>query len=478
MSDAGDDQFRDAPGDAEPDRGVMQSARAAADKAEPAVDDEQIIEAFRQARQRRSNLLHGLLILGASIALFVALGFLRFDLTMLWLLIVVLAVHEAGHYLAMRAFGYRDVKVFFIPLFGAAVSGRHLTAAGYKRAIVTLAGPIPGLAIGLALGLADQVVNIPRLDYFALMFVIINALNLLPIFPLDGGRLMHELVFSRWPVVELMASLLAGAPIVVGSVLLREWLFVALGALVLITAYPQFKLARLAKRWRDYVLAVNEMGASDIDEDHVRPMIPEVRQAFPMFRRAKEFGTQLVNLWERAGTRPPGPGATIGLLAVYVGSLLSIPVLVLLTVWGADNDPQRFEYTDVEMADGTVVLREQKYGFGFLVAETDVSPDGLYHGRHVQYSFEGHVQTEGSYLNGYWHGQWKSYDADGRFVRVITYEDGQFVSAQEWTKTGWSDRELSDMDWMFRDTLRRHQKDAPHGRESRDVDLNSASETE
>ena len=39
----------------------------------------------------------------------------------------------------MRAFKYRNVQMFFIPFFGAAVTGRNFSVAGYKKAIVSLA---------------------------------------------------------------------------------------------------------------------------------------------------------------------------------------------------------------------------------------------------------------------------------------------------------------------------------------------------
>ena len=38
---------------------------------------------------------------------------------MLAILVGVLFVHELGHWVAMRVFGYRNLKMFFIPFFGA-----------------------------------------------------------------------------------------------------------------------------------------------------------------------------------------------------------------------------------------------------------------------------------------------------------------------------------------------------------------------
>jgi hypothetical protein len=46
----------------------------------------------------------------------------------------------------MRIFHYRDVRMFFIPFFGAAVSGRHYNIAGWKKAVVSMMGPVPALS--------------------------------------------------------------------------------------------------------------------------------------------------------------------------------------------------------------------------------------------------------------------------------------------------------------------------------------------
>jgi len=46
------------------------------------------------------------------------------------------------------------VRMFFIPLMGAAVSGQNYTAPAWKKVLVALAGPLPGIIVGIALGCA------------------------------------------------------------------------------------------------------------------------------------------------------------------------------------------------------------------------------------------------------------------------------------------------------------------------------------
>jgi len=79
----------------------------------------------------------------------------------LWIVIPVLFFHELGHFVTMRFFGYRNLKMFFIPFFGAAVSGRHYNVQGWKKALVALMGPLPGIVLGTGLGIAGLMLREP-----------------------------------------------------------------------------------------------------------------------------------------------------------------------------------------------------------------------------------------------------------------------------------------------------------------------------
>jgi len=133
-------------------------------------------------------------------------------------LVAIVFVHEMGHALAMRAFGWTNLHVFFIPMLGAvATGGRPRAPAAWKDVLVLLAGPVPGLAAGLAV-LASPLAADPSWHGAALMAVTINAFNLLPLQPLDGGQLLAIALFNRWPRARL-AFIIASA----GGLLLVGW---------------------------------------------------------------------------------------------------------------------------------------------------------------------------------------------------------------------------------------------------------------
>ncbi len=58
-------------------------------------------------------------------------------------------LHEAGHFFAMKVFGYRDVRMFFVPFLGAFVSGSPYTISQRQRTVTLLAGPVPGILVGI-----------------------------------------------------------------------------------------------------------------------------------------------------------------------------------------------------------------------------------------------------------------------------------------------------------------------------------------
>ncbi len=130
-----------------------------------------------------------------SIVLFAALGAAAWDWKFVWLLIPILLFHELGHYVAMKVFGYRNLRMFFIPLFGAAVSGQHFNAPGWKQIVVATWGRCRA-SCSATLGVAGVLAERPLLIEAAVLTLIINGLNLLPVLPLDGGRDAHAAVLA------------------------------------------------------------------------------------------------------------------------------------------------------------------------------------------------------------------------------------------------------------------------------------------
>ncbi len=121
-------------------------------------------------------------------------------------LIATLAFHEAGHFLLMKRYDYANLKVFFVPFLGAAVSGHHTEATAAQRVAIYLAGPVPGLLLGsllIAGFIGHWWPGSGAAWTLAVLLVAINYTNLLPFEPLDGGRIVGLLWFARHPRLRI-----------------------------------------------------------------------------------------------------------------------------------------------------------------------------------------------------------------------------------------------------------------------------------
>ena len=159
------------------------------------------LEEMEKPRGKSNPLLWFGISAVAFVLLFGALGFSVVDIAVL---VVVLLIHELGHLLAMRHYGYGDTGIFFLP-FGAVAIGKKAERKAYEEFVIFLAGPLPGIVIGaglmvwLLLHHQNIVSEQSPLFMFALMSLVINYINLLPIYPLDGGRILQLLLLHRYP---------------------------------------------------------------------------------------------------------------------------------------------------------------------------------------------------------------------------------------------------------------------------------------
>jgi stage IV sporulation protein FB len=113
--------------------------------------------------------------------------------------LLVLLIHEFGHFFAMKAFNYNNVKLFVLPLLGAYVTGKKSIISQRQMTVVVLAGPVPGIIMGIALLMYTDSYPNERLDMLGKIFLGLNFFNLLPFMPLDGGRFIRNTIHQPQP---------------------------------------------------------------------------------------------------------------------------------------------------------------------------------------------------------------------------------------------------------------------------------------
>src|SRR6516165_9108489 len=182
-----------------------------------------------------------------TLVLFSAAQFIQKSAENLVCLVLVLLIHEAGHFAGMKLFGYRDVRMFFLPFFGAAVSGRSVNVAGWQAAIVILLGPLPGIAIGAVLGVLAFLWQKESLQSMALLFVAINGFNLLPFMPLDGGRLLQLVLFGRQRHLQALFQGITGILLALVGFTTGGWVLGGVGVLMLFTSGHVFRVTTVAR---------------------------------------------------------------------------------------------------------------------------------------------------------------------------------------------------------------------------------------
>ncbi|PWU03140.1 MAG: hypothetical protein C5B52_04010 [Bacteroidetes bacterium] len=154
-----------------------------------------------------NNLLKTLL----SLALYIGVYYIFFRQNLEWILLLVLVIvfHEMGHFIAMKAFGYNDVKMFFVPFLGAFVSGEPQKISQFQRAITLLAGPVPGIILGLIFFWLQSKTGNQVYHWLAFMLLVLNGINLLPVSPLDGGQLLENVFFHSNRIVQSIFIILS-----------------------------------------------------------------------------------------------------------------------------------------------------------------------------------------------------------------------------------------------------------------------------
>ena len=146
--------------------------------------------------------------------------------------VLLIFVHEMGHAVAMRLEGIPAGAPVFIPFVGAFVAMQGQPRDAAVEARVALAGPVVGsLAAWAVLG-AGFALEQPLLAALGHTAVLLNLFNLVPVPPLDGGRIAGAFTRTYWVTgysVGIIALLVTGSPIllvvlVVGLfTLVRRW---------------------------------------------------------------------------------------------------------------------------------------------------------------------------------------------------------------------------------------------------------------
>ncbi len=126
--------------------------------------------------------------------------------------VVLLFCHEMGHFVAARQRGLHVGAPTFIPFVGAWIDLKEQPMNAETEAYVAMAGPLAGTLASVACYFLARSEGSDLLLAVSYSGFFLNLFNLIPVPPLDGGRMTGVVSPRFW---------LLGAPVLVGLFLWR-----------------------------------------------------------------------------------------------------------------------------------------------------------------------------------------------------------------------------------------------------------------
>lgn len=202
-----------------------------------------------------------------------------FGILMIVLLFGSVLLHELGHALTARALGIPVSEIQLMPFGGVAILSRPVLNPGHEL-LIAIMGPLVNVLIIIALailaiatGLAGRLspetalsaISSPGFDGAVLWLIQANVLlalfNMIPAFPLDGGRVTRAVLACAMPYRR--ATLIAGVIGQIMAVLLGIWGLTSFNLLLIATAVFIFFAARQEVAATDIIGALGRLRVAD-----------------------------------------------------------------------------------------------------------------------------------------------------------------------------------------------------------------------
>ena len=113
-------------------------------------------------------------------------------------LIGLIFVHEMGHWLEAKRQGLPVTAPLFIPFLGASIFLKEQPQSAWHEFELAIAGPLLGSLGAAGVYAVASAEDSNRLRAIAFLGFFINLFNLLPVVPLDGGRIVTAIHPALW----------------------------------------------------------------------------------------------------------------------------------------------------------------------------------------------------------------------------------------------------------------------------------------
>ena len=182
----------------------------------------------RGTRGWSSGIISGASLLATAAAFSLLLGWQTG-----FIFVGLLVLHELGHLVSFRMIGQPWGKIIFMPFLGGVAVSRvpHVRLADYAFCAIMGAG-LPVLALLPAIAVSLWQVDSPGIVQLAYVIAALagalNLLNLLPVFPLDGGRVLRAVMQSVLPRHVRAAMFVVAGSVAAGGLYFNNPVLVAI----------------------------------------------------------------------------------------------------------------------------------------------------------------------------------------------------------------------------------------------------------
>lgn len=186
----------------------------------------------------------------------------------------IVVMHELGHAAAAAYFGYKTDRITLYMVGGVATIPELEDAAEtpFQEIVISIAGPIVNIflaivafiVIGPALVISDIPEGTDPPWYLVMIAVLLGvnllmaAYNLIPAFPLDGGRILRGILglffsFDKSSMMAGAVGFVTHIMLVVVGILIQQWFMVIISLFLMLVSFSVF-LKYWAKETRPALL--------------------------------------------------------------------------------------------------------------------------------------------------------------------------------------------------------------------------------
>ena len=232
------------------------------------------------------------------------------NIQFLLFLILVLFIHELGHFLFMKLFHYSNVRMMFVPLMGAFVQGAKKVYSQKESFLVVLGGPIPGVFLGVVGAIFAFQYQINWMLELSAVFILLNMINLLPLDPLDGGQLFRLLVKYDHDLFLMIFSLVSSIILISVGYFIDSWPLMVFGFLMSfrVRSIQKRFLVRKALKDQDIAYKMSYDELSDVEYSRIRSVVVHQNPSLQKYKELSNSNTDRI-------------------IAEHVNTVLEIPLI-------------------------------------------------------------------------------------------------------------------------------------------------------